>query len=296
MQFWSVINRLTTGYFAYAKSKTWHEFRNTALFTMRPAVPNIKRSGTLTFPPPFTSTTDVNLILCNHLSDLDQLLVFNLVDFHTDQKIETKLTGYTHENFKDLYFIGGMVGTVVIGLRKGDTEETIRTKTRHFLDRGFNTFLLFPEGGFLCSKSLAKSLNYQKTLDIPDSERFHHVLYPRMGAYNAFLKEVGTRLKHIIDLTIHYQNYSPATSDGNYVDYPSVLHSYVNKIPAPIVHCKIYKVDAKLFAKMSPQDWLLSIWHKKDHWLRTRREQELKRADPKLFSQRKRDSGMANEK
>jgi len=273
----SFLDHLGQSYVSYINSSNWSEFKNSAIYCMSPAIPSVRRSGDIKFPPPLSDPSKVTLILCNHQSDLDQFLVFTSTTFRDDSKVPVQLTGFTHEGFKTLPGIGQMVGKNLIGLDKGDSKITIQAKIKKFLHQGFNTFLLFPEGTFLHKNSLLKSHAFQK------SPTFHKVLYPRFGAFDAFVELLQDRIEYVVDLTLDYPGYNPSKAEWSYFTYPSVAHSFLNqnRVPPPYLHASCLVVNGKW--ETLTHDFVLKLWKKKEHRLQIREKRELESQYPYLF-------------
>jgi len=222
--------------------------------------------------------------------------------------IPTRGTAFTHAAFRDLPVVGPMVMREMILLDKGDTELEIQKRIQVFLDRGYNMFLLFPEGTFLDSKSLAKSQSFQfpkpraasktrktnKTnillpdassspLTLPEPEQkaepeklFTRVLMPRHGAMRAFVQLVQARLKRVIDITLQYPTYDPVRpgNEFQYVHYPSLFAHFASDpkiIPAPVMHIQQYELKGPEDWKVvAKPEWLNQLWAKKNERLERR--------------------------
>ena len=274
------LDHLSKSYLGYLSSSSWKEFKNSALFCMTPAIQGIRKSGDKTFPPPM-SKDKVTLILCNHQSDLDQFIVFTATTFRDNAIVPVQLTGFTHQAFNTLPMVGQMVGKNLIGLDKGETKASIQRKILDFRHKGFNTFLLFPEGTFLHQESWKKSVDFQQKLGLKKEQCFQKLLYPKFGAYDAFVDLLEDEIEYVIDLTLDYPDYNPVTSEWSYLTYPSVAYSFLNKQPPPFLHASTTVVQGK--RGILTHDFLLHLWRKKDQRLQVREKRELEAQYHYLF-------------
>jgi len=280
---------------SFKNVRCWPDYKATLQYFSAPALPSVRRSGAIQFPPPLSSPTDVVLILCNHQSDMDQFLVCSSVHYYdepistgstsstsstssassTSPTIPIRLTGFTHQAFESLPGVGNMVGKNLIGLAKGETQAQIQAKIQLFLDQGYNCFLLFPEGTFLHQDTFAKSQEFQAKEGIPADMRLQRTLYPKFGALHAFVDLVKDRLAYIVDITIDYYDYDAPKSDWSYFLYPSLTHSFFKKMSPPYMHATVIPVREK-WADFMEKEWLVKLWRKKDARLRVRAERQLR--------------------
>ena len=285
---------------------TSEEFYIFLISLTKPYFPNIYWLGNKIYPPQPSNflkerkqntENNINLILCNHQSDLDQLIILHTlnVKYNATNNINiVKPIFFINEQFSHLPGIGDKIRDFCITLKKGDDEEKINKKILVFDKLGYNTFILFPEGQFLTKKSLQKSKNYiqniqnnqdkQNEKDNQD-KNMNNVLYPHFKAYNAFINHFKSRLTYIIDLTIYYQplpfkhpNNSnhlnrregilSSNPNGSYWLYPNFASIFTtfsdNKYPSPTLLVEIYKT--KNYKNLT-NDWLVNLWLRKNKML-----------------------------
>jgi len=259
--------------------------------------------------PRLAHENDAMIVLCNHASDLDQYVLnfclgrawerhereaARLDDDeaggttrqrHSVRAGPPKMRGvaFTHSHFADVPVVGGYVRRFLVGLSKGDDEASVAAKIRDKV-RLFNpnVWLLFPEGRILDRESLATSREYVRSLGTRaaaarDGRDWTLVLYPRFKAYRALVRELGERLKFVVDCTIAYPETASAPLAGrsfSYLDYPSMLTYMLGSpnCPVPRVHFGLYTVqDGADLLAVGTRDWLLHVWRKKQQRLQTMR-------------------------
>lgn len=280
MELPACLDRVSQAYLSYKTARGWEGFKNSALYLMAPTISQgIQRSGETSFPPPLKNPKDVVLILCNHQSDMDQFIAFTSTNFHTDGKFPICFTGFTHEGFKTLPLVGDMVNKNLMGLEKGESKKSIQNKIQTFRSKGYNTFLLFPEGTFLHRDSLKSSQQYQASLGIDKKKHFKKLLYPRFGAYDSFVSLLKDDIRYVVDLTIDYPEYDAAQSEWSYLTYPSVAYSYLHKPLPPYLHARTIHITTQKL----DHAFLLTLWRKKDIRLAVRHQRELQKKYPHLF-------------
>lgn len=267
-------------------AKTYQDEVDAILHLIYPCVPEIKLTGARIWPPPHESAEDVTVMLCNHASDSDQAIVYANLSWNKESKFPTKFTGFTYSSFEYLPLVGRLVGRTLVALEPGESDSDIEHKISWMLAQGYNTWLLFPEGTLMNKQSYKKSLDYQKSLGIPEEKWLHYVLYPKVRALNALLRVVGNRLKHIVDITIQYEDFDPRYKESSYrfITYPSIFTGYLAQQKSASMHVHIYDVgdnwrpkllehaqhatdnkDAK--DKLAPP-WLINLWNIKDKTLK----------------------------
>lgn len=226
------------------------------------------------FPPVFQSPTDICLILCNHISDIDQMIIMAKAAKQKEQKIPMKLTGFTYESFRFLPGVGSQVGSRFVHLRPKESEEDLKAKIKYILDQGYNTWLLFPEGTLMNQKTYQKSLDFQIGVEkIPKKEILHHVLYPRVGALKAFFALASSRITSIVDLTLEYQDLCPRTVPPSFTVNPRAIYSVFYGLKSPSLHVKIHMLNDKEREQLAQttdtnKGWLIKLWKQKDRRLR----------------------------
>lgn len=231
---------------------------------VKPALGKIIRKGDKKFPPRLESKEDVIVMISNHLSDLDHFLITAQADRHLDGAFPLKITGFTQSRFSNVPLLGSMVGKFVIGIGSGSAKEQIQQQVCDFLHKGYNAFLLFPEGRIFCKSAYSDSIVFQQKTQ-PDKMLMHDVLFPRYGAFCALVEALGPRLKYIVDITLDYPHHPLRHNEWQHFLYPSVFFSYFNDTPPPTMHVTTTRVD----------DWtvcnkklLLQIWMRKNSLLK----------------------------
>lgn len=302
---------LFEGPLTLGKAKTYQEEAKAILDMTRPLIPPMKRTGAKIFPPPHTSKDDISLIVCNHLADVDMWLIMAKMTWHEKTEFPIQFTCFTYNSFQHLPYYGEYVGRSMIGLEQGEPDQDIELKISFLMEEGFNTWLIFPEGTLFDKNKYAKSLAFQKQLKIPEKDWFHHVLYPRTRALNAFLRVAASlkkRLVHIVDLTLEFHGSNSKAMDRTslHYSYPSTLAGVFDNLRKPSMHVHIYNVsenaqkeiysEAAAVAEAAAQGapsassenppvplWLLNLWTIKEKTLKKKenRRKHKKRYDSK---------------
>lgn len=246
-------------------ARTTDEFWDSFVRLMKRIGPReIIRSGDNVFPLPFQHSDGVSVILCNHIRDLDVLLINISVETHRDTGFPVHLSGFTYEVFRHVPILGNVVGRLLIGLSKGESEEERRSKVKYMLDRGYNTFVLFPEGALFHKGTYVKSAEYQKE-KLGMKKPFKRVLHPYTKAFDSLRAVVGDRLESVTDVTLDYAGFRPRESDYSYTTYPSVLYNAFHDAPAPRIH--VENIPIPYPQNLDSEKFLFRLWRRKEHRL-----------------------------
>lgn len=234
---------------------------------LEPYLPEVRLKGEQVFPPKLEKPGDTVIILCNHLSDLDHFLIMAKANRWLENKVPVRLTGFTQTRFNTYPVIGSLAKKWVIGVEKGSKPQEILDQVNQFIDRGFNTFLLFPEGKIFCHSSYTEGIEWQRdNSKLPNM--LHHVLYPRFGAYEALVGALKDRLKYIVDITLDYPHHPLTEHEWNHHLYPSIFFSMWNDTPPVTMHVRNIKVSN--WKDALERKTLLNLWYSKDLLLRKR--------------------------
>jgi hypothetical protein len=247
-------------------------------------VPAMKLTGEEYFPPQ-PQKNKVTLMLCNHVSDIDQILIMSKIRWWDETATPVKFTSFTYESFSHVPVWGSVVGRDVIALQQKEPQEDIEAKVEWFFSQDYNLYLLFPEGTLIDKISYKKSLDHQKQLQIPESQWFHHLLYPYARALNAFLKVIGTRLTYIVDLTLEYQDVpAPHLRSRSMLANPSACYSLLCGLKPVSLDSKTYAITPEhcrsILDMIQPHSldaplWLKNLWMVKEKRLRRNKRKQL---------------------
>lgn len=232
--------------------------------TLEMYLPQVRFKGD-EFPPRLKSVNDVVLIVSNHLSDLDHFLIMAKANRWQRAPVPVKITGFTQTRFSKYPIIGRLAERWVIGVERGSGPEEMRQQIQNFLDQGFNTFLLFPEGKIFCESSYKESVEWQRKNSPILPHLFHEVLYPRFGAYQALVNTLQDRLKYIIDITLDYPNHPLRNHSWDHYLYPSIFFSMCNKTPP--VTMQVQSIRVSNWKDALERTTLLNLWRTKERVL-----------------------------
>jgi len=235
---------------------------------LQPFLPQVRLKGEQVFPPKLESPKDVVLIVCNHLSDLDHFLIMAKANRWRDSKVPVRITGFTQTRFSQYPVIGKLAKQWVIGVERGSQPHEIHHQVNEFIQKGFNTFLLFPEGKIFCQSSYRESILWQKDKSALLPTLLDDVLYPRFGAYEALVGALQDRLKYIVDVTIDYPNHPLRDHEWDHYLYPSIFFSMWNDTPPVTMHVRNIRVSN--WKDALDRKTLLQLWRGKDLLLRKR--------------------------
>ncbi len=96
------------------------------------------------------------------------------------------------------------------------------------------------------------------------------LLYPRFVAYEALVKELGPRLRYVVDCTITYPQAQHAAfheQTWSYLRYPSLFYYLVfhPHAPSPHIHFRCYTVrTAQDRERVASREFLVHLWRKKN--------------------------------
>ena len=294
LQFVNFMSNRFTQFLSFPLMRNPQEKWDTVCKMLEPCVPALNRSGSVhqdnsSLLLPYLEKGKYSIVICNHLSDLDWSIIFtygnpnmipNIVTTGQTQttQTETKLTqtsqsiqptAFTHAHFIDVPVIGSTVADVLIGVRKGITEEELTAAIKQRMRDGFNTFILFPEGGIHCKSNLPANRAYwQKEVKKHDDFEYKELMYPRFTAYQTLVKALGADLQFIVDITLQYPSHKPWETEFNYTNYPSIVSSFSNKSGPVRCHVENINVRGRWKDVLSSKWFIDKIWKRKETLLR----------------------------
>jgi len=264
MSKFSFFEQFLKSYIHMHRNSDYETIRDQFLELCKPTVQNPPtRMGAKNWPSEHKTEKDITIIIANHLSDMDQVLILFSIMWHDKTQFPIKAAFFVNSAYFGAPLIGKFLQQISIGVKPGDDHETICLRIRKFLAEGYNTFILFPEGRFLCE---AAYLHSRTKMFDTQQMGFKHLLFPRFGAWNALLAELEPRIIEVVDVSILYQGHVPWKSLGLHTDYPSVFYNMSNKVDSPIVYTEVIKRDP---SKPFSVKWLEQRWREKDILLGT---------------------------
>lgn len=89
--------------------------------------------------------------------------------------------------------------------------------------------LMFPEGTNLCPESIASSDSYARKMGRP---LLRYTLHPRVTGFQHFVKNIGSRLSYVYDVTVAYPFAMPENELSLFLgNAPQEVHYYVRRWP-----------------------------------------------------------------
>nr|QFG74295.1 MAG: acyltransferase [Megaviridae environmental sample] len=198
------------------------------------------------------SKNKIDIVVCNHLSILDWLVCYSLINKTKDKPL--------HIVHKKSLFSLPILGTILknqnnIALdRNYSKDKSVIINFLNNLDKGI--ILLYPEGTRITKKKMKESIEYSNS---NNKHVFDKCLYPRTKGYNLITKVLKkkNKLGNIIDLTIRTDNFN---------NIHSLKHIFKN-------HIGNFYVDIENYNETDTE--LISIWKQKDDKLKQKLNKKL---------------------
>lgn len=234
----------------YSTSFDEQEKKTVVRNALEPAIQKVKLtelSDVITAP----SEGKVLIVVSNHVSDLDTALITKRLPK------ECVTAFFAYDQLQKMPLVGPIISEQTVLVGKSTDKANICSQVASMLDRGCNTFVIYPEGCHMQKKYYEKSVLFQRGIGV--TTPLQNVCWPRRGAMSALLETVGDRLEAIADITLVYPGYDTRESEFSSIRYPSLLHSYLFETPAVLMHVMLLHPVC-----CSDEGWLEKLWILKD--------------------------------
>ncbi len=189
--------------------------------------------------------SDRNLVLCNHPSYWDWILLLTILKHKTCYFIMNNKT-------RDIPWVGKIISNHHICLDKIDDISVIKQRMDDITKNPEYTIIIFPEGTNMCQNTLNKSLQYCNENNI---DNFKKLLCPKYKGLEILLFYPFDK---IIDATIFY----PVKYHN--VDYSGSMISFI-KDEILTKSCVSFKNITPIFSNpLKVKEFLFQLWRKKD--------------------------------
>ncbi|EFJ37844.1 hypothetical protein SELMODRAFT_437414 [Selaginella moellendorffii] len=204
------------------------------------------------------------IVICNHRTEVDWMYIWNLAL----RKGRIGHVKYVVKNsVRDLPVFGWALYVMEFLLieRKWEVDEPLMERyLSSFKDaRDPLWLILFPEGTDYTEQ---KKLAGQELAEKKGLRKLNHVLMPKTKGFQSCMKNLGSSLDAVYDLTIGYKNRCPLFIDNLFGIDPSEVHIHIRRIPVEQIPSDGNGCSSWLYKAYERKDELLSSFIKKGYF------------------------------